>query len=123
MGNTYLTVDAGATYSLEGGDDTIGNIAGAGNIHIPSGDTLTSNTNTNSTFSGVISGPSGDVGGNLVKSGNGTLTLTGTNTYAGTTTIKRGGTISISADSGLGAVQALYCRTFNFKWWNISIYS
>ena len=106
MGNTYLTVDAGATYSLEGGDDTIGNIAGAGNIHIPSGDTLTSNTNTNSTFSGVISGPSGDVGGNLVKSGSNTLTLSGTNTYAGTTTI-RGGAISISADSNLGAVPGL----------------
>ena len=102
LGNTYLTVDAGATYSLEGGDDTIGNIAGAGNIHIPSGDTLTLNTNTNSTFSGVISGPSGDVGGNLVKSGSNILTLSGTNTYAGTTTI-RGGTLSINADSSLGA--------------------
>ena len=101
LGNTYLTVDSGAIYSVEGGDDTIGAIAGAGNIHIPSGVTLTTNTSNNTTFSGVISGPSGDVGGNLVKSGNGTLTLSGTNTYAGTTAI-RGGRISISSDSGLG---------------------
>ena len=38
----------------------------------------------------------------LTKSGSGTLTLSGANTYSGTTTIS-GGTISISADSGLGA--------------------
>ena len=83
--------------------DTIGFISGAGNIHIPSGVTLTTSTNSNTNFSGVISGPSGDIGGNLTKSGNGNLTLSGTNTYAGSTTIS-GGTISISVDSGLGAV-------------------
>ena len=39
--------------------------------------------------------------GNLAKAGSGTLILSGTNTYSGTTTISAG-TISISADSGLG---------------------
>jgi autotransporter-associated beta strand protein len=48
------------------------------------------------TWLGDISGPGG-----LTKSGDGTLTLSGTNTYAGGTTFQEG-TISIGADSRLG---------------------
>lgn len=53
-------------------------------------------TDSDLTASGVISG-----GGALVKTGSGTLTLTGANTYAGGTTI-RDGTLLISSDSNLG---------------------
>lgn len=47
----------------------------------------------------------GVLGGGLTKVGSGTLTLSGTNTYAGKTTISAG-TLSISSDANLGAAPA-----------------
>jgi autotransporter-associated beta strand protein len=52
---------------------------------------------SNSTLSGIISGP-----GTLTKFGYGTLTLTGMNTYSGGT-ILQGGTLKVSQDDNLGA--------------------
>ena len=79
--------------------------------------TLTTGDSGNDTFSGVISGS-----GNLAKAGSGTFTLSGTNTYTGTASIFAG-TISISADSGLGVARFCHSRSFNLKWWNAAIYS
>jgi autotransporter-associated beta strand protein len=75
---------------------TIGAIAGAGNMTIGSGFTLTTNSSTNSTFSGVISSS-----GALMKNGTSTLTLSGNNTYSGTTTINAG-TLEIASTGLLG---------------------
>ena len=91
-----MSVSSGAIYDVDT-TDTIQSLSGAGNIELASGIMLTTGDTGNDTISGVISGA-----GNFTKAGSGTLTLSGTNTYSGTTTISAG-TISISADSGLGA--------------------
>ena len=80
--------------------ETIGSLAGSGNVRLASGSTLTTGgDNTPTTFSGVISEVAG--AGSLVKTGSGTFTLTGANTYTGGTTIN-GGTLSVGADNNLG---------------------
>lgn len=92
-GNAQLITNAGANLTFEftagpNGDNqiTAGSIAGAGNYILP-GKTLTVGSNDLSTgVSGVIVG----AGGSLVKTGSGTLTLSGTNTYTGTTTVNAG---------------------------------
>lgn len=75
-------------------NQTLGSLAGAGFISL-SNATLTLNSSTSSDFSGVISGV-----GNLTKSGSSSLSLSGSNSYTGTTTIL-GGTLTA------GHVQAL----------------
>uniref|UniRef100_A6VVW9 Autotransporter-associated beta strand repeat protein n=1 Tax=Marinomonas sp. (strain MWYL1) TaxID=400668 RepID=A6VVW9_MARMS len=95
-----VTVASGATFELStDATETVGSIAGAGNI-VANGGTLTvGGDNTSTTFSGVISeGPSGLT---LNKVGSGTLTLSGSNSYSGSTTVLGGG-LSISGDSNLG---------------------
>ena len=80
---TAVTVSSGATYNVNA-NDTIGSLAGAGTVSTTSTGvtrTLTSGgDNTSTTFSGVIQ----DNGTGLLaltKSGSGTLTLSGINTY------------------------------------------
>ncbi|WFP65440.1 autotransporter outer membrane beta-barrel domain-containing protein [Mesorhizobium sp. WSM4904] len=96
--SSAVTVAAGATLSLvrpplspiftgiDSDDETIGSLSGAGNVNL--GDRkLTIGSDASTTFSGLISG----AGGSLAKLGNGTLTLSGTNTYTGATTVDSGG--------------------------------
>lgn len=67
-------------------NDTVGSIAGAGNISVASGGSLVVGRNDQSTtFSGVMSGT-----GRLQKVGAGTLTLRGTNSYTGETALSEG---------------------------------
>ncbi|HEY3322308.1 MAG TPA: autotransporter-associated beta strand repeat-containing protein [Planctomycetota bacterium] len=80
-----VTVSAGATLDLAWANETIGSLAGGGNV-VLGGTTVTNGNNSSTAFSGVLSGY-----GSLVKSGTGTLTLNGT--AAQTTT----GTITVSA--------------------------
>jgi filamentous hemagglutinin family protein len=93
---------------------TTGAISGTGNITTAVGNTgtITVNTATGGTLSGVISGA-----GSLVKQGAGTTILTGTNSYAGTTTISAGtlqiGNSSTTGSLGLGSVTNNANLTFN----------
>ena len=89
--NDGITVDSGvsnAAISLRvalGGDVAI-DVTGASSLL---------------TISGVISG-----GGNIVKAGAGTLSISGTNTYTGGTTINDG-TLSLGGDNALGAADGV----------------
>lgn len=102
-GTSAFTVNAGATLALNGFDQKVASLAGSGDVALGSA-ALTFNglnwleSTLSSTFSGTISG----TGGKLLKQGNGTLTLTGTNTYTGGTTINAG-TLAINNGDALGS--------------------
>ena len=73
------------------GDQAIGNLSGDGTANL--GDnTLTINQAGNTAFSGAINdgGIGGGTGASVTKTGAGTLTLSGANTYTGTTEIAAG---------------------------------
>jgi autotransporter-associated beta strand protein len=82
----------------------IGSIAGSGNYFLGSKTLTVGSNDLSTTVSGVIQdgGKSGGTNGSLIKVGTGTLTLSGLNTYTGSTTIT-GGVLSISQDANLGA--------------------
>jgi fibronectin-binding autotransporter adhesin len=89
------TISSGATLDLAGHDETIGSLAGAGDVTLGAG-VLTTGGAGGSEFSGQISG-----GGGIVKAGSSDFTLSGTNLYTGDTNVN-GGTLSISSDANLG---------------------
>ena len=93
--NGAVSISSGAVLNL-GASETVGTIAGAGNITLGSF-TLTTNASSDTTLSGVISGT-----GALTKNSSGTLTLSGSNTYTGATTISAG-TIQIDHANGVGS--------------------
>lgn len=83
-----VTVNAGATLRMGQAGETIGSLAGAGTVDLfnGTGRTLTVNQTTNTTFTGLLTGS----GSSLVKTGSGTLTLAGTHTFTGSTTVSAG---------------------------------
>lgn len=79
---------AGGTVSLvdSAGNTAIGSLSGAGNVNLGSATLTEGNLGLADTISGLISGN----GGGLVKTGSGTLTLTGDNSYTGATSVQQG---------------------------------
>ena len=93
---------SGATLDLNNFSQTIGSLAGGGalggNVTLGNNATLTTGSNnTSTTFGGIISG-TGTSG--LTKNGRGTLTLSGANTYTGTTAINGASKLVGTQDSG-----------------------
>jgi outer membrane autotransporter protein len=82
---TAVTVAAPGTLALDNFNQSIGSLAGAGGVTLGSATLTTGNDNTNTEFSGVISGT-----GAVDKVGTGTFILSGNNTYTGGTTISAG---------------------------------
>ena len=96
-----VTINSSGTLDVNGNNITIDGLLGTGTLNNNGGSaaTLTAGASgTTTTFSGVIADGSKAVA--LTKSGSGTLTLTGVNTYSGTTTIQNG-TVSV-ANPGMG---------------------
>ncbi|WP_216230360.1 autotransporter-associated beta strand repeat-containing protein, partial [Polynucleobacter sp. MWH-Jannik1A5] len=90
---------SGAVFNLGGFDQGIKNLSGGGSTggNIILGSNLLTITQTSGTnYGGVISGADGQ----LTKLGNSQLTLTGSNTYTGATTINAG-TLKIGAAGGV----------------------
>ena len=97
FGNGAMTVASGAVLNLNGFNQTIGDLSGAGSITLGSA-ALTEGTSNSTTLSGAISGT-----GALIKQGSGTLTLTGANAYTGATTITAGA-LQIGSGSTSGSI-------------------
>jgi len=98
-----VAVNSGGAWYLDGSSQTVGELTGAGTIdftYTSTGtDTLTVGSgNASSQFDGVIQQSTARTYA-LSKIGTGTLTLTGNNTYNGTTTITLG-TLRVGAASG-----------------------
>jgi fibronectin-binding autotransporter adhesin len=85
---------AGALRNTAGANTYTGNVA----LATAGSTTIGVDTGTTLNLSGIVTGSTGN---NLTKTGTGTLTLSGANTYAGITTVNQGA-VAISADTNLG---------------------
>ncbi|MCU1386589.1 MAG: hypothetical protein JWL71_5286, partial [Acidobacteria bacterium] len=112
-----LTANAGGTISFENtrgaaGDYQVaaGSIAGAGTFALGDSTLTTGAINTSTTVSGEIT----SYGGGLVKVGTGTLTLTGANSYTGTTTIS-GGTLALAGGGSIAPSDVINNTVFDIS--------
>lgn len=94
-GEAIFITNSGGVFDisqLTSGGTTAGSIAGAGNYLLGANVLTVGSNHLSTTVTGAISdgGIAGGVGGALVKLGTGTLTLTGANSYTGTTSVNAG---------------------------------
>src|SRR5579884_2211569 len=103
--NSAFTVAAGAVLDINGFNQTIGSLAGAGSVLLDPATLTVGGNNTSTVFSGVISGP-----GNLTKQGTGTFALSGANTYTGATMVT-GGALQAGAANAFSPASAFTVAT------------
>jgi fibronectin-binding autotransporter adhesin len=98
-GESALVLGAGTVLDASNSDRQLaGGLSGSGGLILGTGE-FAVHSDVDETFSGVISGA-----GDFLKTGAGKMTLQGTNTYLGGTTIdgSDGGSLAISSDANLG---------------------
>ncbi len=96
-----VTVASGATFDMNNFSDTVGSLAGSGNVTLGSATLTAGGNGTSTTYSGVVSGTGG-----LTKAGAGVMTLSGANTYTGATRIS-GGTLRASGGNAIADASAV----------------
>lgn len=104
--STAVTVASGATFDVNNRTDTVGSLAGAGSVTLGSGSLTVGADNTSTAFSGIASGT-----GNLIKTGTGTATFSGANTFTGNLQINQG-TVALGADNVFSSALVLNGGTF-----------
>lgn len=82
---TAVTIASGASLNLNNFSQSIGSLSGSGNTTLGTATLTTGNDHSSTFYSGVISGT-----GALTKVGDGTFSLSGSNTYSGPTSINAG---------------------------------
>lgn len=114
---TAMTVNASSNLDMASYSDGVASLSGDSTGVVKNSVTGTTSTltvnpasATSTTFAGVIAGTNSAAQGNisLVKSGSGTLVLTGANTFSGSTTVN-GGTLTLATSSGsaLGSTSSI----------------
>ncbi len=85
---------------------TIGSLEGSGHVLLGANNLTVGGNNLSKTFSGVIQdgGNAGGTGGSLTKTGTGTFTLSGANTYTGATLVNVGTLLVNGSTSSSSAV-------------------
>ena len=109
LGPGPLALNGNTMIDLHDSNVTVGALSGSGGLIINYGSalgTLNVNSATNSTYSGQIWDDHGTNKTAFIKSGAGTLTLTGNNNNTGGTTIN-GGTLQIASNSSLASYSPL----------------
>ncbi len=101
FGSGLLNVNEGAKVDLANFNTTTGGLAGAGDVAMGGGK-LTLDQSFDTLFSGVVDGS-----GALTKTGSGTLTLAGVNSYTGQTVVS-GGTLKQGAQGAFNASSSGY---------------
>jgi autotransporter-associated beta strand protein len=103
---------AGNTLEVDGVAVNLGTLNGAGAVTNSNATNVAAITVGSGTFSGVISNGIPTDGMALIKTGVGTLALTGANSYTGLTDIQGGTLTTTSAETGGGAVTVADSATF-----------
>jgi fibronectin-binding autotransporter adhesin len=101
--SSAMNLASGVVLDVSSSSQTIASLSGSGNVSLGSSTLTLGGDHSNTTYAGVISGA-----GSIRKTGAGTFTLLGANTYLGGTILSQGA-IDLGANATLGA-SALTCQ-------------